>query len=291
MDPEFEPDRYILAVVQMDVRIGEKRANLDAIEARAREAAALGARLAVFPECALTGYAFDDPAEARSLAEPIPGPSTEAATRIARAIGIWLVFGLLETAGEGFHNTAVLVGPAGLAGSYRKVHLPRIGLDRFAAPGDGPFAVHDTPLGRLGLHICYDAGFPEAARVLALLGADILVLPTSWPAGAEELAEHVPSARAIENHVWYAAADRVGEERGARFIGRSRIVDPLGRTLALGSADREEVIAAEIEPARAREKRVVRVPGKNEVDRIGDRRPGLYGAITEEGWGRGEKNR
>ena len=287
--------RFSVAAVQMELRIGEKRANLEALEARAREAAALGARLAVFPECTLTGYAFDDPAGARALAEPVPGPSTEAVARLARELGMHIAFGLIEAAGPGFFNAAVLVGPGGLLGSYRKVHLPWIGLDRFALPGDRPFEVLDTPLGRIGLNICYDGGFPESARVLALLGADLIVLPTSWPAGAETLAEHSVPTRALENHVYYIAADRVGEERGTRYVGRSRIADPLGRTLAVASADREEVLVAEIEPARARAKRVVRVAGKNEVDRIGHRRPEFYGPIAEKSvpWvaGEGEKPR
>jgi len=274
-------DTVTIAAVQMAVRIGEKEANVARIAGRTREAARRGAVLAVFPECAVTGYAFDDPAEARSLAEPIPGPSTAALSRAARESEIWIVAGLVEAAGDGFHNSAALIGPDGSIETYRKAHLPRIGLDRFAVPGGGPFRVHQTPIGRIGLQICYDAGFPEPSRVQALLGADIIVLPTSWPAGAEELAEHVPSARALENHLFFVAADRVGEERGARFIGRSRIVDPLGRTLAVAGSDAEEVLTAPIEPARARTKRVVRVPGKNEIDRIGDRRPELYGPIAD----------
>ncbi len=165
------------------------------------------------------------------------------------------------------------------AGTGQHEYRAALGLDRFTTPGDRPFRVHDTPLGRIGLHTCYDARFPESARVLALLGADLIVLPTNWPAGAEPIAEHATITRAVENHVYYMAVDRVGEERGFRFIGLSRIVDPLGRTLAAGGASGEEILFAEIEPARARAKRVVRDGGEYVVDPMGHRRPDLYGNL------------
>ncbi len=277
-----EPGALIVAGVQMDVRIGEKQKNLEAMSARAREAAGKGARLVVFPECALTGYCFDEPSEARALAEPIPGPASGALAGLCRELGIHAVFGLIEDAGGKLFNSLAFVGPSGLIGDcYRKVHLPFLGLDRFVEKGDRPFRVHETPLGRIGLNTCYDAGFPESARVMAIQGADIIVLPTNWPPEAEIFAEHAIITRALENHVYYVAVDRVGEERGFRFIGRSRIVDPGGRTLAVGSASGEEVILAQIEPARARKKRIVRVPGKHVIDRIADRRPEFYGPIAD----------
>jgi predicted amidohydrolase len=274
--------KVIVAGVQMDCRIGEKSKNLESMERWAREAAARGAKLVVFPECALTGYCFEDAAEAWALAETVPGPATEAMSRVARDLDLLVVFGLIELSGERFFNSLALVGPGGLAGeSYRKVHLPFLGLDRFASPGDRPFRVHHTPIGRIGLNICYDAGFPESSRVLALGGADLIALPTNWPPGAEEFAEHGIPTRALENHVYYLAVNRVGEERGFRFIGRSRIADPLGRTLAVAGPSEEEVLLAEIEPERARQKRIVRVPERHIIDRIADRRPEFYGLITE----------
>src|SRR5262245_17084139 len=151
-----EAGKVIVAGVQMDCRIGEKRANLEAMERWAREAAGRGARLVVFPECALTGYCFEEAAEAQDVAETIPGPATEALSRVAKDLGIWLVFGMIELSGERFFNALAMVGPEGLAGrSYRKIHLPFLGLDRFASPGDRPFSVHETPFGRIGLNICY----------------------------------------------------------------------------------------------------------------------------------------
>lgn len=270
-----------IAGIQMDCRIGDIGGNLAAMERWAREAAGQGANLLVYPECALSGYCFDDPAEARALAQPVPGPATEVLGNLCRELSCFAIFGLIELDGGRLFNSLAFVGPEGLvAPSYRKIHLPFLGLDRFTTPGDRPFAVHDTPLGRIGLNTCYDAGFPESARVLALLGADLIVLPTNWPPEAERFAEHGITTRALENHVYYMAVDRVGEERGTRFIGRSRIVDPLGRILACAGANREEIILADMEPERARQKRIVRVPGKHIVDRINDRRPEFYGPIA-----------
>src|SRR5919197_411440 len=171
-----------IAGVQMDSRLGDKRRNLDVIRSRLREAAGQGARLVVFPECALTGYAFDSKEEAWPHAEPVPGPSTEALAVDCRELGVWAVVGMLEREGaDRLFNAAVLVGPAGVAASYRKIHLPFLGVDRFATPGDRPFAVHDLGGLRVGVTICYDGSFPEAARLLTVLGADLVALPTNWP--------------------------------------------------------------------------------------------------------------
>ena len=150
-------------------------------------------------------------------------------------------------------NACVLVGPEGVVGTYRKVHLPFLGIDMFVDPGDRPFAVHDAGGLKIGMHICYDGGFPETARVLAFLGADLLVLPTNWPTHSECAAEHMIPTRAMENTVYVMAVNRVGEESGFRFIGTSSIVDPGGRVWPRPGRDTEEMLSAEIDPAaRAR---------------------------------------
>src|SRR5205823_13561185 len=141
-----------------------------------------------------------------------------------------------------------------------------------------PFAVHDLGGLRVGMNICYDGSFPEAARVLTLLGADLVLLPTNWPTGALSTVQYLVQARALENHVYYLAVNRVGEERGFRFIGQSRLIDYRGEVLA-GAADGEAIVCADIEPEKARDKRVVVVPGKYEVNRVGDRRPEMYGPL------------
>ena len=156
----------------------------------------------------------------------------------------------------------------------------RLGIDKFTTYGDRPFDVHDVAGVRIGMNICYDSGFPESSRCLALLGADLVVLPTNWPPGAECLAEHAIRTRAMENAVYYAAINRVGMERGFRFIGLSSICAPNGDVLAESSGADEQVLYAEIDPDKARRKRIVRVPDKHEIDRFADRRPEMYGVLT-----------
>lgn len=270
-----------VAAVQMDVALGDVDANLNKMVGRLKETSASGAQLTVFPECCATGYCFETLDEARPVAEPIPGPVTDRVRQACAELSGYAVFGMLEADGERIFNAAVLVGPAGVIGSYRKVHLPYLGVDRFTTPGDRPFSVHDAGALRIGLNICYDAAFPEAARSLALLGADLIVLPTNWPPGAECVAEHVVKARAMENAVYYVSVNRVGTERGFPFIARSSICDPAGRTLAAAGSDGEEILYADVDPARARNKHVIRVPDKHEIDRFADRRPELYALLTE----------
>jgi predicted amidohydrolase len=160
------------------------------------------------------------------------------------------------------------------------VHLPFLGVDRFLTPGDRPFAVLDLPFGRVGMMICYDASFPEAARVLKLLGAELIILPTNWPKDAWRTAEFVVNTRAQENHLNFAAVDRVGSERGWRFIGRSKVVDYNGDTVVEGSGDREEMLLSRLDLAGANKNRIVNVAGSYEIDRLADRRPEFYGPVT-----------
>lgn len=270
-----------IAGVQMDVTIADVDRNLARMVEKLRETAAAGARLTVFPECAVPGYCFSSLAEARPFAQPIPGPATERMRTACAELGCYAIFGMLELAGQKVFNAAVLVGPTGVIGSYRKVHLPYLGIDMFTSYGDRPFAVHNAGELKVGMNICYDAAFPEAARALALLGADLIALPTNWPPGAECTAACVINARAMENAVYYIAVNRVGTERNFDFIGRSKIVDPSGQTLAEARGAGEEILYADIDPARARRKHVIRVAGKHEIDRLADRRPEMYGLLVE----------
>jgi predicted amidohydrolase len=267
-----------IAGVQMDCRLADKSVNLAQIRGKLREAAGAGARLTVFPECALTGYSFTSKAEAWPHAEPLPGPAVERLAADCRELGVWAVVGLLERDGDRLFNACALVGPRGFAAGYRKVHLPCMGIDRFATPGDRPFAVHDLGGLRVGMNICYDGSFPEAARVLTLLGADLIVLPTNWTTEARA-ACHLPEARALENHVYYLAVNRAGEERGFRFAGRSRLIDYRAEVVS-AAGDDETIIYGEVEPEKARAKRVVVVPGQHEVNRVGDRRPEMYSPLV-----------
>jgi 5-aminopentanamidase len=267
--------------IQMEPRLGRLGENLERILEGLGQAAGSGAHLAVFPECALSGYGFSSREEGLAHAVRIDGPEVAKVADLAARTGCGCVFGLLERDGTRLYNACVLVGPGGILGSYRKVHLPHLGIDMFADPGDRPFAVHDLGGLRVGMHICYDGSFPETARVLTLLGADLVILPTNWPTHAECAAEHMIPTRAMENTVYVMAVNRVGEESGFRFIGSSSIADPSGKILARAGDEAEEVIAAEIEPQRARNKHLVRVPGRHEINRVADRRPGFYGPLVE----------
>ena len=270
-----------IAAVQIDSRLGDVAHNLKAVREGLRAAAGQGARLAVFPECALTGYCFKGRDEAWPFAEPAPGPSLDAIAADCRQLGVWAVVGMLELAGDDLFNACALVGPDGFLAAYRKLHLPYLGVDRFTTPGDRPFAVHDLGGLRVGMHICYDGSFPESARVLALLGADLVVLPTNWPTGAEPTIRHLTACRALENHVFYAACNRVGEERGFRFIGQSRILDCDGELLTAAGADGPEIVTADVDPAVARQKRLVKIPGEYELDRVAHRRPEMYRLLCQ----------
>ena len=270
-----------IAAVQTDPKITANSENLDKILQKTKTAALNGANLIVFPECALTGYVFASREEAIPYMETVPGPSTDKLLASCHKLGVYVVVGLLEIEGDKCFNAAVLLGPEGLIGKYRKTHLPFLGIDRFVDPGNEPFRVYDTPIGRLGIFICYDCSFPESARVMTLLGADILVLPTNWPEGRGKVAQYVIVTRAYENKVHLVAVDRVGSERGAKFIGRSKIINALGDTLAEASAGEEQIIYGEVSLAEARDKRIIFKPGEFELDFIGDRRPELYGKITE----------
>lgn len=270
-----------IAGVQMDIRLGDVEHNLNRMIAYHREARSNGASLTVFPECALPGYCYESRGEALPYSQPIPGPATQKFQVACQELGGAVIFGLLERDGDQLFNALAFVGPDGLIGSYRKVHLPFLGIDMHTDYGDRPFAVQEFEGTKVGMNICYDGGFPESARCLTLLGADLVVLPTNWPPGAECAADYTSNARAMENTIYYMAVNRVGTERGVTFIGKSRICDPLGRTMVEADATSETILYAELDLARARNKRLVRVAGKNEVNRISDRRPEMYGPIVE----------
>ncbi len=270
-----------VAAVQMEPKLGRVEENLDRIMTGLEQAAANGARLVVFPECALSGYGFGSREEGLAHAVASDGREVSKVVELASRTGCGCIFGMLERDGSRLFNACILVGPEGVKGTYRKVHLPFLGVDMFVDPGDLPFAVQEIGGLRVGMHICYDGSFPETARVLTLLGADVLVLPTNWPTHSECAAEHMIPTRAMENTVYVMAVNRVGVESGFRFIGASSIADPSGTILARAGAEAEQTIFADIDPVRARSKRLVRVPGRHEINRIADRRPGFYGPLVE----------
>jgi predicted amidohydrolase len=264
--------------VQMAPRRGHSEANVritrTAIEAATRE----GARLVVFPEASLTGYVFHDRASARRAAIVADGRQLAEVADSCRATDAWTVVGAIERDGERLHNSLFLVGPDGVAGHYRKLHTLCLGVDRFTTPGSEPPPVFETPLGRIGLNICYDGSFPETGRALKLGGAQLIVLPTNWP--NLRLKREQVQIRAYENHVNYLAVNRVGEEEGVAFHGGSMAADPSGEMLsAIG--DGPGFLHVEFDMEAADSTRVVEVDGEYEYDYVADRRPDMYGRLTK----------
>jgi predicted amidohydrolase len=213
--------------------------------------------------------------------ESVPGPTSLALEKACAESGVYAVVGLLEAVDEVVYNSALLVGPQGLIGVYRKMHLPCLGVDRFTTPGDLGFRVWETPIGRIGIAICYDLRFPEALRCLGLRGADIVALPTNWPVTSESMPEFVARARALENRIYLVACNRVGEESGFRFFGRSVMVDPAGKIM-MELDDASGIGYATFDPERARQKRIVIRPGQFELDTYSNRRPSFYTTLIEE---------
>lgn len=271
-----------VAACQIDPKLGEVEANLDLIARVVGEAAAAGSTFTVLPEAAVTGYAFASLSEALPVARKAEAIAERALHGLAETHRMTIVCGTLEPDGDEIFNTALVLLPDGRRYRYRKMHLPFLGVDRFATPGpDAPGVIEVDGL-RFGVLICYDLRFPEAARVCALEGADLIALPTNWPVGVEFHPDLFAPARANENHCYVLAADRVGTERGTTFMGRSLLVDFDGKVLAQAGRE-EELLTGEIDPEAARSTHVRRRPGEHEWDTIGDRRPGLYDRLLRPG--------
>jgi predicted amidohydrolase len=270
------------AAVQMEPALFDAEANLVKVIDFMHEVSICKAEIAVFPECALTGYALSAE-EAAFIAEPIPGPRTDRLSAACREADLTaIVVGTIEKDEFGqLFNTAVLVGPEGLIARYRKTHLPYLGVDRYLAEGDALPGPIETRAGRIGLLICYDLRFPEPCRVLAIAGAQVLLLPTAWPKAATLYPDFMVQSRAAENCIFVVAANRVGEERGTRYLGRSVIAGPDGEMLAEAGTEGEEILCVEIEPDQSDLKQRIFVPGEYELHLFEDRRPELYRSIVE----------
>lgn len=264
----------------MDIEFANHSANLEKTIVRLRETVAKGAQLTVFPECTFSGYCFESLEEARPFSEGLDGPTLTAVGKVCKELNTQVVVGFLERDEDRVFNALALIGAAGVLGSYRKAHLPYLGVDRFTTPGDREFSVTDTGELKVGLNICYDSSFPEASRALALAGADLIALPTNWPPTSGRTADFIPNARALENHVYFMAINRIGTERGFEFIGKSKICDPSGADLAFANHADEAILYAEIDPEWARNKHLCNIPGEHEVHRMNDRRPDLYRPLS-----------
>ncbi len=293
MSAQQQSFRVGLVQMSMSAAPGE---NTEKALAKVREAASLGADVVCLPELFRTPYFCqkEDPA-AFALAEPVPGPSTEALGRVAKEAGVAVVVPVFERRAPGVHHNsaAVLDARGELLGVYRKMHIPDDPLfyeKYYFAPGDLGFRAFDLGKARIGVLICWDQWYPEAARLTALRGASVLFYPTAigWHPrekeahGAEQRAawQTIQRAHAIANGVYVAAVNRVGHERpaeggdGLEFWGSSFLVDPFGVVVAEASADREEILVGE-----------VRLPRIDEVRQdwpfLRDRRIDAYGGIDQ----------
>jgi 5-aminopentanamidase len=277
----------LLSCVQSHVVFANISENIDRVCEWLHKAVAQKVQFIVLPECMLTGYGYESRDEAMAQAMNVDDPRWERLISICRDSGqLHVVVGFLEKEGSGadakLYNASALIGPQGLIATYRKVHLPHLGVDRFVDRGNRPYAVHQAGEARVGLAICYDCSFPEPMRVLGLGGADIIALPTNWPIAAARTAEIVPPARSMENHLFFIAANRVGSERGFRYCGKSSICGPDGVELARSTGDQEEMLLAEVNLQQARNKRIERTPGAHVIDRFADRRPEFYSGIADQ---------
>ena len=272
-----------VAVVQFDPQVGthNRQSNLDTSLSLALQAVNNGANLIVLPELANTGYLFCNRQDAFEHAEPVPdGPSTRAWMDFAQNNQVYPVAGLAEREGLQLFDTAVLLGPDGFIGKYRKAHLWNKEKLWFT-PGNLGFPVFETPIGRIGLLICWDIWFPEVPRILTQQGADIICSLNNWvwtpPPLFDEagkcMASYLTMTAAHVNNVFIAAANRIGEEHGGRYLGCSLIAGtngwPIGK---VASPNEQAILYADIDLCSARS-----APIWNDLNDLQrDRRVDLY---------------
>jgi predicted amidohydrolase len=239
-----------LALCQIASKRENKTANLQKIEELTLKAKQQGADLAIFPEMSLTGYVLHD--QVYEQAELILGPSIQKIEALAKKTGMHIIFGmpeLSEKAKATIYNTAVLVGPKGFIGKYRKMYLPTHSVfeeKRYFRPGYEP-AAFQTDLGNIGLTICYDVFFPEVFRLPRLMGAQLIVCISASPAVRRGYFEVLTAARAIENTAFLAYVNLAGVEEGLQFWGGSRLVSPTGDVLAKAKYDLEDFVVCEVD--------------------------------------------
>jgi N-carbamoylputrescine amidase len=249
----------------------EPRFNLEKAVARINEAAKRGAQIISTQELFRSHYPCqtEDP-KFFDLAEPIPGPTTEALGAVAKANKIVIVASIFERRAAGvYHNTAVILDETGgIAGRYRKMHIPddpRFYEKYYFTPGDLDFVAHPTSRANVGALVCWDQWFPEAARLTAMAGAQILFYPTAigwWHGEPEKVRpkqrdawETIQRSHAIANGIFVAAVNRVGVEGELEFWGNSFVADPFGQTVAEASNDKEEILVVECDPAKSEDTR------------------------------------
>jgi len=280
-----------IACIQMQPVIGRVEDNVRHSISLIERAVERGAELIVLPELSNSGYMFNSREEAFALSEAIPdGPTVKAWSEIASRHTLHLVAGICERDGAKLFNSAVLIGPNGYIGTFRKVHLWNE-ENLYFEPGDLGFPVYHTAIGRIGMAICYDGWFPETYRLAALQGADIVCVPTNWvpipgqAAGREAMANILAMAAAHSNSIYIACADRVGTERGQPFEGQSLIVGHTGWPVAgPASRDKEEIVIADVALGEARRARNWNAFNQVLRDRRSDLYDEMLGSDVKRGW-------
>ncbi len=255
-----------IALLQDSGVPGEPTANLERLAMAARRSASESIDLLIAPELYLTGYNLGD--QLRDLAEPAGGPAAKRSAEIAAETGVALLYGYPETAGKKLYNAALLVdGSGAVRANYRKTHLFGPEEKRIFSPGKELMLVELGPL-TLGLLICYDIEFPEAVRALVLAGADLIAVPTALMRPYENVPEQMVPARAFENQVFIAYANRCGQEGELTYCGMSCVIAPDGKPV-IQSGRGEAFLVAEVDPEAYAESRAAN-------PYLEDRRPALY---------------
>lgn len=266
-----------VACIQMDIRLKDKDYNLARASRLVARACQKGAELIVLPELFSTGYFFDSRQDVYAYGEPVPGGRTASALiEMAQRHSIYLAASMIELDQCDLYNTAILAGPDGFIGKYRKLHLCGDEIFWFE-PGNLGLPVFHTPIGKISMLICLDGFYPETYRICALQKADIICIPTNWsevslPEPYKTMGPVLTMANALSNHIFIAACTRVGAEPGLNYPGQSIIAGPDGGPVAGPAGDQEEIVYAVCNLALTRKRYL------NETNsRLGNRRTDVYG--------------
>lgn len=276
----MKKDSIILASAQFDPHIFDTAYNLEKVLSLTKKAKEdLGCDLIVFPEAALTGYCMRDAEETEKAAISKNGTEISALKTLSKKLTVSILVGAIEKDGEKLYNSVFFIEPDGKVFTYRKSHLPYLGVDRFVTEGDISGGVFDTRFGKVGILVCYELRFPEVARRASLAGARLLLQPTNLPLGGESHPDFLTRARACENKVHFLSCNRTGVERGFTFIGRSQIVDIWGNVMA-EAGDSEEIISATLDLRESDDKDIIGTPKERELYLFRDRRWGQYDNLS-----------
>jgi predicted amidohydrolase len=271
-------EEFKISLGQICCKAADKADNLKKIQEAIVKAKKQSADMVIFPELSLTGYVVRD--QIYELAETVPGPSTNILATIAKKTKMYIIFGMPELSSRTqatIHNTAVLVGPDGFVGKYRKMYLPTHSMfeeKRYFRPGYD-VAVFNTKLGRIGLIVCYDIFFPEVSRLTRLNGAQLIVCISASPAVRQTFFETLTTARALENTAFLAFVNLVGIEDGLQFWGGSRLIGPQGKIMVKAKYDEEDLVTGKVNYADIRSVETF-------VPTLRDLRPELFDKLKED---------